>query len=289
MKLRTKLRITPVTENCRVEFQYLYVWNEPYKIVDASYLALSSSKKYSLLAIEEFVYKLWYINPNCSYSDIVSHIVDILKIKSTKGIYVTETEVYDLVYKIMNSNIPSNISELVTSKFLNKKRIDTTKIIEWKSDINSLLKITDPKILESIKNNDGKVNLSNEYKKIKLKYMKKCLDQVKSINHQEVIELTIDLLRDKKNKATIGEISQASGLSYVTTKKYINLMSDRLNFIEGFKVVKDKNKENSEETIKKLINTKEEMYFNNIPLTKTNLSKISKISRPTIDKYWGII
>jgi len=66
-------------------------------------------------------------------------------------------------------------------------------------------------------------------------------------------------------------------------------MADRLNFIEGFKVIKDKNKEMSDDTIKRLIKTKENMKSDGIRVNKTNLCRESGISRPTIDKYWNII
>jgi hypothetical protein len=289
MKLNTTLIVTQITNNCRKEFQYLYVWYEPYKVVDASYLVLANNREYTLKSIEDFVYKLWYINPDCSYLDIVSHIVEIINKRSSKGIYVTETDVYDLVFKIMNSKLPSDISNLVTSKFKNGDRIETTKIVEWKKSINGLLVIDNNKMEKIRMSKNIELELSKEYKKIKLKYMKKCIDKVNGDNHQEVVESTIDMLRDIQSEASVNEISLACGLSYTTTRKYIDLMVDRLNFIEGFKVIKDKNKETSDETIKKLIKTKESMIFNNIKINKTNLCRESKVSRPTIDKYWETI
>lgn len=289
MKLNTTLILTPVTDNCRKEFQYLYVWYEPYKVVDASYLVLTNSKEYTLKSIEEFVYKLWYINPECSYLDIVSHIVEILNKRSSKGIYVTETDVYNLVFKIMNTKLPSDISELVSSKFKNGSRVETTKIVEWKQSINGLLVLDDNKMKKIRMSKDIELELSKEYKKIKLKYMKKCIDKVNGDNHQEVVESTIDMLRDVQSEASVNEISLACGLSYTTTRKYVDLMADRLNFIEGFKVIKDKNKETSDETIKRLIKTKEDMKVNGVKVNKINLCRKSGISRPTIDKYWEII
>jgi hypothetical protein len=97
------------------------------------------------------------------------------------------------------------------------------------------------------------------------------------------------MLRDVQSEASVNEISLACGLSYTTTRKYVDLMADRLNFIEGFKVIKDKNKETSDETIKKLIKIKEGMKISGIKINKINLCRESGISRPTIDKYWEII
>jgi hypothetical protein len=289
MKLNTTLIVTPITDNCRKEFQYLYVWYEPYKVVDASYLVLVNNREHTLKSIEEFIYKLWYINPECSYLDIVSHIVEIINRRSSKGIYVTETDVYDLVFKIMNSRLPSDISNLVTSKFKNGNRIETTKIVEWKQSINGLLVLDNNKMKKIRMSRNIELELSKEYKKIKLKYMKKCIDKINGDNHQDIVESTIDMLRDIQSEASVNEISLACGLSYTTTRKYVDLMADRLNFIEGFKVIKDKNKETSDETIKKLIKTKEDMNINEIKINKINLCRESGISRPTIDKYWEII
>lgn len=289
MKLKTTLIITPVTDNCRKEFQYLYVWYEPYKVVDASYLVLPNSKESTLKSIEEFVYKLWYINPECTYLDMVSHIVEILNKRSSKGIYITETDVSNLVFKIMNTNLPSDISNLVTSKFKNGSRIETTKIVEWKQNINGLLVLDSNKMSKIRISKNIELELSKEYKKIKLRYMKKCIDKVNGDNHQEVVESTIDMLRDVQSEASVNEISLACGLSYTTTRKYIDLMADRLSFIEGFKVIKDKNKETSDETIKKLISHIEMLKIYGLKINKTNLNKVSGISRPTIDKYWETI
>jgi hypothetical protein len=76
MKLNTTLIVTQITNNCREEFQYLYVWYEPYKVVDASYLVLANNREYTLKSIEDFVYKLTYITTDCSYLDIESNIVE---------------------------------------------------------------------------------------------------------------------------------------------------------------------------------------------------------------------
>ena len=289
MKLNTTLILTPVSENCRKEFKYLYVWYEPYKVVDASYLVLGGSRESSLKSIEDFTYKLWYINPECSYVDIVSHIVSILNSRSSKGIYITETDVYNLVFKIMNSNLPVDISEMVSSKFRKGERVSTTKIVEWKNNISGLLTIDEKRMSYIRASKNIELELIKEYKKIKLRYMKNCIDNVNSENHQEIVESAIDMLRDTQSEASVNEISRVSGLSYMTTKKYIDLMADRLNFIEGFKVIKDKNKEVSNDTIKKLIDFKEEMISMNMKVTKSNMNKISGISRPTIDKYWELI
>jgi len=289
MNLKTTLRITPITDNCRVEFQYLYVWYEPYDVVDASYLVFGKNRENSLRSLEDFVYKLWYINPETSYIDIVSYVIEILNKKSSGGIYITESDISNVVFKIMNSNLPKDISDVVMSKHTSKGRVRTTKIVEWKSNINGLLVVGSKRMTEIRKSDNVSLELSKEYKKIKLRYMKKCIDKVNENGFQDMIEQSIDLLRETQSEASVNQISKTCGLSYTTTKKYIDLMAERLDFVEGFRVIKDKNKEMSEDTISKLMDTKKIIINNKVKFNKTNLSKYSGVSRPTVDKYWGIL
>lgn len=289
MSLSTSLRITPITDNCRVDFSYLYVWNEPYDVVDATYLVFGKNKETSLKSLESFIYKLWYINPGCSYLDMTNHLIGILNKKSSKGVFITETDISDLVFRIMNTRLPSDISDLVLSKFTSKGIIKTKRVIEWKSNINGLLVINNDRMSEIRKSSDINKELSNEYRKIKIKYMKKCIDNVKSDDNQVLIESAIDVLRENNDEANINQVSKVCGLSYTTTKKYIDLMAERLNFIDGFKVVINKNNKIADETIKTLLSAKEKLISDGKKLNKSNINKYSNISRPTINKYWSII
>jgi Holliday junction resolvase len=280
------LRITPVTKDCRVEFSYLYVWNEPYEVVDARYFIFGLNKEKTIRNLKLFVYKLWYINPDICSNEVCEYVVNIVKKKSSTGIYITESEVYKLVYSIFESNLPSNISSIVKTKDGVTK---VTKIVEWKNNLNGLLVVDSKRITEIRKCKDINKEVTKEYKKIKLKYMKNCIDRVGKDNKLQVIETTIDSLREDKESATIKDISDLSGIGYLTTRKYIDLMADRLDFIDGFKVIRNQHKETSDNTISDLIKCKEELISNGIKLNKMSLHKASGISRPTIDKHWSII
>jgi hypothetical protein len=277
------LRITPITKDCRVEFDYLYVWNEPYEIVDATFLVFGFDKKSTIKNLTLFIYKLWYINPEASRNEIIEYVVGLLNMKSSSGIFVTETDIVNLVFNIFNVDLPNDISSMVKTKDGVKK---TTKIVEWKHSLNGLL-VIDSKTMNQIRlSSDINEELKKEYKRIKIKYMKQCLDKVKKTNSIHIVENTIDVLREDRDSATVKDISDISGMSYITTRKYIDLMADRLNFIDGFKVIKNQHKETAEQVLCGLLKNKEEMIRLGVKFNKISLHKISGVSRPTIDKYW---
>lgn len=280
------LRITPVTKDCRVEFNYLYVWNEPYELVDARFFVFGLSRKKTLRNLRLFIYKLWYINPDVDSNEMCEYLVEIIKKKSSTGIFITESDVYNMVYEIFDSDLPSNISELVKTKDGKNK---VTKIVEWKKNINGLLVIDSKRMDEIRKSKNKEQDIKKEYKKIKLKYMKNCIDKVGKEDKLQLIEATIDSLREEKESATIKDISDLSGVGYLTTRKYIDLMADRLDFVDGFKVIRNQHKETSDSTISELLRCKEELEKNNIKVNKMSLHKASGISRPTIDKHWSVI
>lgn len=280
------LRITPVTKDCRVEFSYLYVWNEPYELVDARFFVFGLNKEKTIRNLKLFIYKLWYINPDVSSNELCEYVVEIVKKKSSTGIFITESDVYKLMYSIFESELPINISELVKTKDGKNK---VTKIVEWKNNINGLLVIDSKRMSEIRKSKNIDQEIKKEYKKIKLKYMKNCIDKVGKEDKLQLIEATIDSLREEKESATIKDISDLSGVGYLTTRKYIDLMADRLDFIDGFKVIRNQHKETSDNTIYELLKYKQELEDNGIRLNKMSLHKVSGISRPTIDKHWSII
>lgn len=280
------LRITPVTKDCRVEFNYLYVWNEPYELVDARFFVFGLSRKNTLKNLRLFIYKLWYINPSVDSNEMCDYLIEIIKKKSSTGIFITESDVYNMVYEIFDSEIPSNISELVKTKDGKNK---VTKIVEWKKNINGLLVIDSKRMDEIRKSKNKEQDIKKEYKKIKLKYMKNCIDKVGKEDKLQLIEATIDSLREEKESATIKDISDLSGVGYLTTRKYIDLMADRLDFVDGFKVIRNQHKETSDSTISELLRCKEELEKEGVKVNKMSLHKASGISRPTIDKHWSVI
>ena len=280
------LRITPVTKGCRVEFSYLYVWNEPYEVVDARFFIFGLSREKTIRNLRLFIYKLWYINPDSCSIDICEYIINIVKMKASTGLFITETDVYDLVYSIFESNLPSNISDIVKTKDGITK---VAKVIEWKTNINGLLVLDSRRIAEIRKYKDINKEMTKEYKRIKLKYMKNCIDKVGKDDKLQVIEAAIDSIREDNESATIKDISDLSGVGYLTTRKYVDLMADRLDFIDGFKVIRNQHKETSDNTISELLRCKEELISNGIKVNKMSLHKASGISRPTIDKHWSVI
>jgi len=111
----------------------------------------------------------------------------------------------------------------------------------------------------------------------------------KVIDAKKAILNSINIIKKDKESATIKDISDLSGVGYLTTRKYVDLMADRLDFIDGFKVIRNQHKETSDNTISELLRCKEELISNGVKVNKMSLHKASGISRPTIDKHWSVI
>jgi len=289
MSLSTKIRITNIIKGCRTEFQYLYVWNEPYVIVDASFFIFGKNRNNSLKNLREYIYKLWYINTESSYLELSSHIVGILNKKVNDGIFITESDVYKMVYEIMNSQLPKDINVFTKTKVVKNKRIETTSKIEWKDNVNGLLVLSEEVMKNVRASNDISKAMTNEYKKVKIKYAKKCMDKVLESGNESTIECAIDILREDNNSVSIKDISDASGMSVNTVRKYVELMADRLDSIDGFRVVRNKITETIDDNLNKIREAKIELLKEGVKPTKINLHKFTGVSRPTIDKYWNKI
>jgi len=299
MILKTTLRITPITEGCREEFQYLYIWNEPYEVVDASYFVFGKNRDSTLINLKNHIYKLMYINLDCTSNDIIEYMVSMLNKKSKDGVFITESDISDITYSVFNLDIPSNISEMVKTKYVKlkgngfdgvkwKKEI-TTRIVEWKPNINGLLVLDNRKMQEIRSSGNIEKEMSIEYKKIKIKYIKMCMDKLNNTQKQLVIESSIDVLREGNESATIKDISSNTGLSVNTVRKYVSLMADRLDFIDGFKVIRNKIKNDIEDNINNIEECIEMLRLEGIKVNKMNIHKHTGISRPTIDKYWNML
>lgn len=287
--LKTRLRVTPITDMCREEFQYLYIWKEPYELVDASFLVFGKSRDSTLNNLRLYIYKLWYINPDCSYIEMTNHIVDILNKRVSGGVFISESDISSMVFYIMNSMLPKDISEIVKNKYVNGDSVKTTSRVEWKDSVSGLLVLSDKRMSEIRKSSDIDKEMMKEYRNIKIRYAKKCMDMVNSESNKVLVECTIDEFRSSGESATVKEISDSCGLNIDTVRKYIDLMADRLDSIDGFKVIRNKVKENIDCNINKMIEAKERLIEKNRIITKTNIHRESGVSRPTINKYWNII
>jgi response regulator of citrate/malate metabolism len=285
--LRKSLRITKEEVGCRTEFNYLWVWHTAYECVDANFLYLGNSRAYSLEQIKEYVYKLWYMNPDATIYDISEEVIRIVHSKLHEGVFVLESDVYDLINEIFSSDIPNDISDIVKKKRVKNGFKYTTKKIEWKSDVNGLLILNEVQRKEYELSENKEEKLKELYKSIKLKYAMKCINKVNKSCNEEIVGTAIDVIREYSKDISIFQISRESGLSLPTVRKYIDLIADRLDCVEGYKVIRNAKKEIKDNKMIQLIEACKKLKSENRKVNKINLNKETEISRITINNYWN--
>lgn len=278
--LNKLLRITNDTEDCKVEFKYLWVWKSPYTCVDATYLYLGKDKEYALNSIKEYVYKLWYINTDCSAEHLIDEVLLVLNSNLKNGVHILESDVYNLVYSIYNKELPKDISQ----KVIHKGDRLTTRKVEWKKNLNSLLVIDED--LSRFEGEYREIKIKELYKLKKLRYAMKCISEVTQDCNEAIVNTAIDLLKPGRVSIPASEISKASGLSLNTVKKYIDLMHGRLDCIEGYKVTLNSKVELKDKKMIQLKEAKDLLITKGLKVNVLSLSKITNISRITVNKYW---
>lgn len=284
--LNKSLRITKEEDRCRTEFNYLWVWHTAYECVDANFLYLGNSREYSLSQIKEYVYKLWYINPDATMYEISEEVIRIVHSKLHEGVFILESDVYDLIHEIFNSNLPSDISEIVKRKKVKNGFKYTTRKIEWKQNINGLLVLDEKQRRDYELSNNKEEKLKELYKLIKLKYAMKCINKVNKSCNEEIVGTAIDVIREYSKDISVFQISKESGLSLPTVRKYVDLIADRLDCIEGYKVIRNAKKEIKDNKMIQLIEACKKLKLENKKVNKINLNKETGISRITINNYW---
>lgn len=286
MILSKLLRITPITDFCREEYQYAYVWNKPYECVDCSYLYMGKNRKTCLINIREYVLKLWYINPDATSNDLIEDLLGHLKSHLDKGVFITETDICDIVFELKN-NIPTNVSEIVKTKSFNGGRVGTFKKIEWKNNLNGLLVIPSETMNRIRKNGNLESNLTEEYRKIKLKYAMKCIAKTTKNFNEETVNIAVDLLREDSKEITVKDVSSQTGLSINTVKEYLKINIDRLNSFEGVKVIINSKVHIKDVKFQELLDASDELIKEGKKVNKLSLHKKTNISRITIARYWN--
>ena len=294
MRLNTSLRLTPVTKDCRVEFEYLYIWNEPYEVVDASFFVFVKDKKKTLLLLKTYIYKLRYINPDCTDVSVMEHIIEILNNSSDKGVFITETDICKMVYNIFEIDIPSDISKMVKTKYIKNKQNKweesiTTRRAEWKNNIYGLLRIKPERMREILSSDNPDEEERKEYKKIKMNYIRKCMSLVDKNNNERKIEVAIDALKESSQSTNAQELSKETSMSIQSIRKHLNNIADRIDFVDGFKVIRNMNTEGADASIQKMIDAKQKLTNDGLKVNKVNVQRESGLSKPTVNKHWNKI
>ena len=254
--LNVFMRITPLTLGCRDEYDYVYIWRDRYKCVDATYLNMRHSRESSLAALRVYIWKLRYLNPYMGDLVISEFVIKTLnRAVLGGGIFLTETDIYNEIYSIFNyKDIPHNITEVVMS----------SRRSEWKVNSRSL---TDDLGLDD-----------RGIKEIRRKYLGGCLRWTNRLVRTEKIEsilkgvdtITVDELADMLNISKRSVKASLKGIIAVNVA-----VSDR-------KRVKNDNIEKIQEEVSRMLRDGERV-------TKDGVRRNIDLGRNTISRWWGMI
>jgi DNA-binding transcriptional regulator YhcF (GntR family) len=262
----------------RVEFEYLYVWNDKYECVDARYVNISSSRETALYNYRVYVWKVWYLNTDCTEEELVKDGLKLIRsTMKTNGTFLLDSDVYkvcnDVFFGGFNAELFSKVKEL--------------KKIEWKNNVDELIKLTEEEeiMLNSL---EGKEYIKEYNELIRIKKIKessKCLNKMKMNKVKSEIINSIVSIKEENKICSISDISLITGISYKTVKKhYEEYMNEML--VKGYDLVIDKNEclrnEKTDLMIRAIMILKEK----GLKVTKSSVSEYSGVSRLTVNKRW---
>lgn len=266
------------TEIRRTEFRYLYVWQNKYECVDARYVNINSSRDSALYNYKIYVWKIWYLNTDCSEDDLVADGIRLIEnAMKTHATYLLESDVYKICSEIFNNEF--------NSELFNK--IKTKKQIEWKSNISDLIKFTEEEedYLYKLSKNLFLKEANNIIKNKKIRESIKCLNSLKMDKTKRIILDSITSIKEEKKTCSISDLSQLTGMSYNTVKKYYEEYMEEFTLDEYMFVVNKNNslKDEKMNCMKEAINN---LKKSGLSVNRINVSKYSGISRNTVNKRW---
>lgn len=266
------------TEIRRTEFRYLYVWQDKYECVDARYVNINSSRDSALYNYKIYVWKIWYLNTDCSEDDLVADGIRLIEnAMKTHATYLLESDVYKICSEIFNNEF--------NSELFNK--IKTKKQIEWKSNLSDLIKFTEEEedYLYKLSKNLFLKEANNIIKNKKIRESIKCLNSLKMDKTKRIILDSITSIKEEKKTCSISDLSQLTGMSYNTVKKYYEEYMEEFTLDEYMFVVNKNNslKDEKMNCMKEAINN---LKKSGLSVNRINVSKYSGISRNTVNKRW---
>ena len=275
-------RITDLTDDCRVEFDYCYTWRIRFKAVNANWVHLKTYRAKALENLELLAYKLLYLNGDASQRDITRYL-------------------HGVIYR---SNVLTDFSNIIA--------LDANKIVkdifsgddiifpedifsyernEWKNGLSKLLDLTveDYKEIEKESSDIGKLRVKSlllrEKKRV---YGKECsLKVAKEVTMIEIVT-AIEQIReiDFDGDLSVAEISRVSGVSEPTVYRYISEMEEVLNTVNESGGLYNSNEALYADKEKNIEEAAKELYNSNKKITQLAIHKITGISRTTIRKHW---
>jgi len=282
------------------EHKYLYYYHTPYEFVDATFLHLSGSSVWVLSEFRRYVLKLMYLNPSADEDTICESCVSTL----LNGLYINgtvllESDIYRIVNEVFYGKIPKDVSLIVKSglvkrtiggKVVYREEI-LKKRIRWKKNIDELLVLTKEQenMLGLLKKTDKERKTKEIFKKLKRETAMKIINNEITKGNYEKINIAMDVLQDEGSEYGISDVSEVSGLSYATTKKYIEKIEANLNGLVHYRVHKNKTAEMKENKHRELLDACILINKEGKRIIKYNLHLFTGINRITIDRHWSLL
>ena len=104
-------------------------------------------------------------------------------------------------------------------------------------------------------------------------------------NKNDVLK-SIFKLNNKNIEITPSNISDDCNLSIRTVKKYINILNNKLNIVNEHKIILNSKVELKDKKMIQLKEAKDSLITKGLKVNVLSLSKITNISRITVNKYW---
>lgn len=252
----------------RIQFEYLYVWEDGYECIDARYVNITSSRNVALHNFKVYIYKLMYLNPSKLEDDFIFCGLNMLhETMKSYGVYIIDEDIYRICSELFNGGFNSYYYNQIRSK----------KRIEWKPDLSELLVNA---------NTDGKEkNIRKVIKNIKIKESLRCLNTLKMDKTKKIILNAILIIKEQGNSCCISDVSKATGISYNTVKKYYEEYM-REFLLDEYYFIENKNNSLKDEKISAMKEAIIKLNTLGLKITKMNVSQYSGVSRNTVNKRW---
>ena len=115
-----------------------------------------------------------------------------------------------------------------------------------------------------------------------MNYIRKCMSLVDKNNNERKIEVAIDTLKESSQSTNAQELSKETSMSIQSIRKHLNNIADRIDFVDGFKVIRNMNTEGADASIQKMIDAKQKLTNDDLKVNKINVQRESGLSKPTM-------
>jgi hypothetical protein len=265
-----------------VEDKYFWYYPNGYTCVDARYVNINTNNGYALFELENFFYKLMYLNDNVSQGFLVDEGVRVLnKYKKTRGVFISEEDVFNIAQRCFNKEFSNEILD----------RIYSHKKFMWKSSVSELYVMTDEekKVYNELSGYKKESYLINFKSKKKQKEVITFLNKIKGMSKKKKVIEVIELLKigyGRNEKVPIKEVVDNTGFAFKTVAKYYEEYVSNDIGVEGYKLVVNRNEINKQEKINEIQSIINQMKLNGEKINKKSVADRGGFSRTTITKHW---